>query len=231
MKLREIFNNVSSTLYEADTPQGVVVVYAGRFHPFHKGHKAVFDSAVKIYGVDKCFIATSGKVDPPKSPFTFDEKLKMITLTGIDPSRVVQCRVPYQPQEILSKYDATTTVAKFLVGAKDMDSDPRFSFAPKKDGSPSYLQDADANRGNFESLDKHAYVITAPTLNFKVLGQPATSATELRAQYALLDDDTARKFIQDLFGNFSEDVMSILDNKLGRQNAPVEPAGEENATT
>ena len=51
MKLREIFNNASSTLYEADTPQGVVVVYAGRFHPFHKGHKAVFDSAVKIYGV------------------------------------------------------------------------------------------------------------------------------------------------------------------------------------
>jgi len=227
MKLRELYSNTSSALYEAETPQGVVVIYAGRFHPFHKGHKAVFDSAVKVYGIEKCFIATSAKVEPPKSPFTFDEKLKMISLTGIDPSKVVQCRVPYKPDEILSKYDATTTVAKFLVGAKDMDTDPRFSFAPKKDGSASYLQDADANRGNFETFDKHAYVVTAPTLNFTVLGQPATSATELRAQYATLDDDTARKFIVDLFGNFSEEVMTILDTKLNRQNK----MGDDDATS
>lgn len=227
MKLRELFNNTNSALYEAETSQGVVVIYAGRFHPFHKGHKAVFDSAVKVYGIEKCFIATSGKVEAPKSPFTFDEKLKMIALTGIDPSKVVQCRVPYQPNEILSKYDENTTVAKFLVGAKDMDTDPRFKFAPKKDGSPSYLQDADAHRGNFETFKKHAYVVTAPTLNFDVLGQPATSATELRAQYATLDDDNARKFIVDLFGNFSEEVMTILDTKLNRQNK----MGDEDATS
>jgi hypothetical protein len=230
MKLRELFNNTSATLYEADTPNGVVVIYAGRFHPFHKGHKAVFDSAVKVYGIEKCFIATSGKVEAPKSPFTFDEKVKMIALTGIDPSKVVQCRVPYKPDEILGKYDASSTVAKFLVGAKDMDTDPRFRFGVKKDGSPTYLQDADAHRGNYETFDKHGYVITAPTLNFKVLGQPATSATELRAQYATLDDESARKFIQDLFGDFNEDVMSILDNKLGRQNVPSQD-GEPDATT
>ena len=83
MKLRELFNNTSATLYEADTPNGVVVIYAGRFHPFHKGHKAVFDSAVKVYGIEKCFIATSGKVEAPKSPFTFDEKVKMMCLNQL----------------------------------------------------------------------------------------------------------------------------------------------------
>jgi len=67
-----------------------VVIYPGRFHPFHKGHKSVYDALVKRFGKNRVYIATSNKVDPPKSPFTFDEKRAMMALTGVDPSRVVQ---------------------------------------------------------------------------------------------------------------------------------------------
>jgi len=225
MRLRQLFE---AKIYEAETPQGVVCIYAGRFHPFHKGHKAVFDAAVKAYGMENCYIATSGKTDGNKSPFTFEEKKAMMVLTGVPENRIVETRVPYQPKEILDNYDSTTTVAKFMVGAKDMDTDPRFQFGPKKDGSPSYLQDADSNRGNYETFDKHAYVVTAPTLNFKVLGQPATSATELRAQYATLDDATAEKFITDLFGNFDQNVMDAMDAKLGRNPASEPTEAFEN---
>ena len=35
-----------------------LVVYPGRFQPFHKGHKAVYDGLVKKYGRDRVFIAT-----------------------------------------------------------------------------------------------------------------------------------------------------------------------------
>jgi hypothetical protein len=218
MLLRQLLEG----LYEAQTTEGVVAIYAGRFHPFHKGHKAVFDAAVKAYGMNKCWIATSSKVEPPKSPFTFEEKRAMMVLTGVPEARIVQVKNPYKPDEILSNYNADTTVAKFMVGAKDMDSDPRFSFAPKKDGSPSYLQDADSHRGAYQPFNKHAYVVTAPTLTFTVLGKPATSASELRAQYASLDDGTAQKFIEDLFGAFDQNVMDILDAKLNR----VQPQGD-----
>ena len=61
-----------------------VVIYPGRFHPFHKGHKSVYDTLVKRFGKDRVYIATSNKVDPPKSPFTFDEKRAMMTLTGVE---------------------------------------------------------------------------------------------------------------------------------------------------
>ncbi len=69
-----------------------VVIYPGRFHPFHKGHKSVYDTLVKRFGKDRVYIATSNKVDPPKSPFTFGEKRAMMALTGVDPSRVVQVK-------------------------------------------------------------------------------------------------------------------------------------------
>jgi hypothetical protein len=55
-----------------------------------------------------------------------------------------------------------------------------------------------------------------PTQKFKVLGEPATSATELRKQYATLNDEQAQAFIVDLFGSFDKDVMTIMDKKLGR---------------
>ena len=42
-----------------------VVIYPGRFHPFHKGHKSVYDTLVKRFGKNRVFIATSDKVDPP----------------------------------------------------------------------------------------------------------------------------------------------------------------------
>jgi hypothetical protein len=56
-----------------------------------------------------------------------------------------------------------------------------------------------------------------PTQKFKVLGEPATSATELRRQYATLDDTQAQQFITDLFGAFDQQVMSTMDQKLGRK--------------
>ena len=86
-----------------------VVIYPGRFHPFHKGHKSVYDTLVKRFGNERVFIATSAKVDPPKSPFTFEEKRAMIALTGIDPSRVIQTKSPYQATEITDNYDPKNT--------------------------------------------------------------------------------------------------------------------------
>ena len=119
-----------------------VVIYPGRFHPFHKGHKSVYDTLIKRFGKQNVFISTSNKIDPPKSPFSFEEKRAMMALTGIDPSRVVQVKNPYQATEITDSYDENNTILLFAVSDKDMEEDPRFSFKPKKDGGPSYFQPA-----------------------------------------------------------------------------------------
>ena len=188
-----------------------VVIYPGRFHPFHKGHKSVYDALVKQFGKDRVFIATSNKIDPPKSPFSFTEKQSMMALTGVDPSRVVQVTMPYVAKEITDSYDPTNTVLLFAVSEKDMAIDPRFQFKPKQDGSPSYYQPAQKNMRPFE---EHGYIITVPTLDFKVLGQPMRSASEFRSQFAAADNDTQRKMMTDLFGKYDKRIHDIMSKKI-----------------
>ena len=191
-----------------------VVIYPGRFHPFHKGHKSVYDALVKRFGKNRVYIATSNKVDPPKSPFTFDEKRAMMALTGVDPSRVVQVKNPYQATEITDNYDPQNTIALFAVSDKDMAEDPRFSFKPRKDGQPSYYQPASKDMQGF---DKHGYIITVPTLQFNVLGKPMRSASEFRANFAQADSETQKAMITDLFGQYDPKTHNTMAQKIVEQ--------------
>ena len=188
-----------------------LVIYPGRFHPFHKGHKSVYDALVKRFGKNRVFIATSNKVDPPKSPFTFEEKRAMMALTGVDPSRVVQVKNPYQAVEITDNYDPQNTIALFAVSDKDMAEDPRFSFQPRKDGEHSYYQPV---QKDMNTLDKNAYIITVPTLQFDVLGKPMQSASEFRANFARADNDTQKRMITDLFGKYDARIHSTMTKKI-----------------
>jgi len=191
-----------------------VVIYPGRFHPFHKGHKSVYDALVKRFGKNRVYIATSNKVDPPKSPFTFDEKRAMMALTGVDPSRVVQVKNPYQATEITDNFDPQNTIALFAVSDKDMAEDPRFSFKPRKDGQPSYYQPASKDMQGF---DKHGYIVTVPTLQFNVLGKPMRSASEFRANFAQADNETQKAMITDLFGQYDPKIHNTMSQKINEQ--------------
>jgi hypothetical protein len=206
MKIKDI------EIVNEGTVTKTVAIYPGRFHPFHKGHKAVYDELVKLYGTDNVYIATSGKVEPPKSPFSFEEKKSIIMLTGVPGDKIIETRSPYNPSEITNQLDADSTALVFGVGQKDMDDSPRFAFKPKKDGSPSYLQ---AFKGQPHSLDVHGYVQAVPTKTFTVLGQEAKSASEMRAQFAQIPDTaTQKKFIVDLFGAYDKDVHKLMIEKL-----------------
>lgn len=207
--------------------RNLVVIYPGRFQPFHKGHKAVVDYLLNRFdrASDEVFVATSDIVDPPRSPFSFAEKKKMMELTGMDTRRVVQTKNPYQAMEIVQNFDKENTVLFFAVSAKDMAEDPRFTFAPKKDGSPSYFQPEPegATLDEMDTLGKHGYIITVPTFDFKVLGKPMKSATEVRSNFAKLDDKGKKRLIKDLFGNYSNDVFHLMSNKITEIAQGIDP--------
>jgi nicotinamide mononucleotide adenylyltransferase len=82
-----------------------VVIYPGRFHPFHRGHKASYDYLVKRYGADNVFVVSSDKQDADKSPFSFEDKLAMMTKLGISPRHIAQVKNPYQAHEITKEID------------------------------------------------------------------------------------------------------------------------------
>jgi hypothetical protein len=182
------------------------------------GHKAVYDYLVKNFKSSPVYIATSNKVELPKSPFDFSEKKMMMQTTGVPGDRIVLTKNPYQAQEITANYNPDKTVIVFAVSEKDMAEDPRFAFSPKKDGSPSYFQSF-AKTTEYAPFSKHGYVMTVPTFDFKVLGKPVRSASEIRAMYVGGDNETRMKIVTELFGKFNQDIFNVMNEKLGALNA------------
>jgi nicotinamide mononucleotide adenylyltransferase len=204
-----------------------VVIYPGRFHPFHRGHKASYDYLTQRYGDRNVFVVSSDKQDPETSPFSFADKMDMMTKLGIRPGQIAQVRNPYQAQEIKSQIDdPENTVLIFAVSEKDMTGeDARFTFGVKKDGTPSYMQPLPADSKGMQNMTKHAYVAVTPTVNFRVRGADANSASEIRKQYIAGNDADREQIIADLYGDMDSGIKDIFDRKLGT-GRPVEMVSE-----
>ena len=211
------FNEMYEMLNEFEDAEDLtktVVIYPGRFHPFHKGHASVYNKLKQQFPTADVFISTSGKTNDTNSPFEFEEKKQMIQSAGIDPQLVEMTANPYLAKEITERYDLDKTKVIFAVSEKDMEGDkPRFKFGLKKDGTPSYFQPYDESK-KLDSGDKHGYIATLPTMDFNILGKDIRSASQIRELYKNSDEQGRRDLIQDLYGSIDEEVKRIFDNKL-----------------
>ena len=192
-----------------------LVIYPGRFHPFHRGHRASYEYLAKKYGADHVYIATTGVQAPVTSPFTFADKVQMISTLGIPAGHVVKVSNPYQSREItdsIPSEEKANTVLIFALSAKDAE---RFNFAPKRDGTPSYLQPMPKNLKQLKPMTKHAYVEITPTVNFKVRGRDANSASQIREFYIKGNNNDRDQIIADLYGEAYPELRDIFDDRLG----------------
>jgi len=201
----------------------VFVIYPGRFHPFHTGHKGVYNYLSTKFGGNDVYITTTGVVELPKSPFSFDEKKEMMMATGIPSNKILNVKNNYNLQSVSSQIPINVERDSiiFAVSQKDMAEDPRFKNFVKKDGSPSYLQPMPKNESKLVPAIKHGYLITVPTTDFTVLGLPARSASQLRSQYTTLNPEQQKAFIVDLFGSYNPKIHKILNNKLGNTSGKL----------
>lgn len=193
----------------------ILVIYPGRFHPFHLGHKASYDWLTKRFGDNSVYIASSNVQDPETSPFTFADKVAMMTKLGVPSGHVVNVKNPYQAREIvdrLSDEEKARTALVFAVSAKDAE---RFNFAPKKDGSPAYLQPLPEDLKGLKPMTQHGYVSVTPTVDFRVQGQPANSASQIRKLYLNGNDNDRNQIITDLYGTADPGLRDMFDRRLG----------------
>jgi hypothetical protein len=145
----------------------------------------------------------------------------MATKLGVPASHVVNVKNPYQAKEItstLSDEEKDNTALIFAVSAKDAE---RFNFAPKKDGSPGYLQPVPDNKKDMKPMTKHGYVAITPTVNFRVKGADANSASEIRKLYRDGNDTDRLAIITDLYGTPDPELKAVFDTRLG-VNEPAE---------
>jgi phosphopantetheine adenylyltransferase len=196
-----------------------LVIYSGRFHPFHLGHKASYEHVAKKYGADSVYIATSDKQDPVTSPFSYADKVNMITRLGIPASHVLNVTNPYKAQEYVKHVgpeQQDDTVLIFVVSEKDMTTgSARFRFDPKKNGEPSYLQPMPKNGKKLKPMTKHAYLEVTPKVNFRVQGRDADSASEIRKLYRDGNDSDRQQIIVDLYGRTDPALQDLFDQRLG----------------
>ena len=193
----------------------IVVIYPGRFQPGHKGHKSSYDYLTNKFGDDSVYVATSDVTAPVTNPFSFADKVEMLSKLGIPSSHIVQVRNPYQAQEITKDIpDPENTALVFAVSEKDMGEAPRFKFGVKKNGEPSYMQPYPEG-GKLQPLTKHAYVMVTPTTMFKVRGQDANSASTIRKMYIDGNIQDRKQILHDLYGADDPALQQLFDKKLG----------------
>ncbi len=187
---------VETILEEAVQMDKVVVVYSGRFQPFHKGHYATYDHLVKKFGKDNVYIGTSDVTDSKKSPFGFKEKKSiMMKMFGIPSNKIFNVRNPYAPEEILNKFNSDTTGFITVVGEKDSSRLGGKYFTPYK--------------GKVEAgyLDK-GYVYAAPA-------QPnPISGTDVRYWLSSGSEVERKKNFTKAYPKFDDQIFKMITLKL-----------------
>jgi hypothetical protein len=187
---------VETILGEAAGMDKVVVVYSGRFQPFHKGHYATYDHLVKKFGKDSVYIGTSDVTDNKKSPFGFKEKKAiMMKMFGIPSSKIVNVKNPYAPEEILNKFDSDTTGFITVVGEKDSSRLSGKYFKPYK------------GKVDTGYLDR-GYVYAAPA-------QPnPISGTDVRYWLSSGNEAERKKNFTKAYPKFDEQIFKMITLKL-----------------
>jgi hypothetical protein len=181
-----------------------VVVYAGRFQPFHKGHYATYEHLVKKFGKQNVFIGTSNQQGGPKSPFNFKEKREvMMKMFNIPSSQIVQVKNPYQPKEVLDKFDSKTTAFITVVGEKD-EARLGGKYFKKYDGRPE--------SGYLDS----GYVYVAPA-------QPnAISGTDVRNWLSAGDDSQRKAGFKKAYPKFDPKIYNLISTRLMKVESIME---------
>ena len=188
---------VESIMEDANPIKKTVVIYVGRFQPMHKGHAGTYQHLVKKFGKDNVYIGTSDKVEKPKSPFNFNEKVKiMTTMFGIPKSKIYKVKNPYKPTEILKKFDEDTTAFVTVVGEKDKNRLGGKYFQPYK-GEPSV------------GYRDGGYVYAAPQSGGGISG------TETRNGLSVGSDEQKQNFFKKrAYGKFNATIFKMITDKL-----------------
>ena len=187
---------IETILGEAAQMDKVVVVYSGRFQPFHKGHYATYENLVRKFGKDSVYIGTSNVTDSKKSPFNFKEKkVIMTTMFGIPSNKIVNIKNPYAPEEILNKYDSNTTGLIVVVGEKDQNRLGGKYFTPYK--------------GKVEQgyLDK-GYVYASPAQSNPISG------TDVRYWLSAGSEADRKKNFTKAYPKFDSQIFKLITLKL-----------------
>jgi hypothetical protein len=206
-----------------------LVIIPGGFHPYHAGHKALYDAAREAFPSADVYVAATD--DQSDRPFPFKIKKFLAQQAGIPGNRFIQVKSPFSAEEITQHFDPNETQLIFVRSEKDRDQNPQpgqpgqiITRGPRKGLAP-YLQPY--KRNGLESMKNHAYMTYLPTVQF---GAGMTSATEIRAKWPGMTAEQKAGLVRVLYPLAADNdvkvakVVEMLDAVLG--SAPEKTVDE-----
>jgi SAM-dependent methyltransferase len=197
--------------YVAESAVQLVVLYPGRFQPFHLGHKDVFHTLQSKFGRDNVWIATSNKTEPPRSPFNFSDKTILMNAAGIPTDRIIESSNPYK---LPDRFDPANTIFIVAVGAPDKDR--LRPDTTKKDGSDSYYKSF-VKIEECTTANNHGYVIIANERKKVIeIGNKqfdVSHGTTVRDVWNSIRNNPKERqsFISQLYGRDDPEIGRVLD--------------------
>jgi len=181
-----------------------IVVYAGRFQPFHSGHYATYKHLVGKFGKDSVYIGTSNKTDSLKSPFKFNDKKEiMVKMFNIPASKIIQTKRPHAPKEIMGKFPEDTTAFITVVGEKD-----------KNRLKGKYFDTYHPDKVKQGYRDK-GYVYVATTGGTQ-------SGTEVRRELSTGSESKRKAFFKKVYGKFDPKIFKLVSGRLYKIESVME---------
>ena len=218
-----------------------LVIIPGGFHPFHAGHKALYDKAVEAFPSADVYIAATD--DRSERPFPFAIKKKLAQLAGVPPHRFIQVKSPFKPDEIISHYPDNDTQLIFVKSQKNAKNgpDPEGPFPaevdPKTGQLPLVTRGARKGqpvsdwlqyykRNGLAPMSQHGYLKYLPVHEFNGM----TSGSEIRAKWANYDDATKAQLVNIMYPatannpRLTDVTVKLMDNGMGTDSkeAPAE---------
>jgi hypothetical protein len=186
-----------------------LVILPGGWHPYHAGHKALYDAALEAFPSADVFVAATA--DTSSRPFPFAVKKFLARQAGVPANRFIQVRSPFRAEEITQMYDPDTTQLIFVRSEKDRMKPPQAG-GTKRDGTPAYLQLY--RRGKTMPMSQHGYMMYLPTVQF---GPGMTSATEIRAKWPDMSGEEKINLVKSMYPSTAandaaaDKIVAMLD--------------------
>ena len=206
--INQIVNEIKLQIFNEEDggDKTIIAIYPGRFQPMGLHHKAAYDWLAKQFGEKNTYIVTSDKTDPQKSPFNFAEKKKIINKHGV--KNLVKVVNPYNPQELLKKFDPEKTVVIYMIGEKDAGRLKSYKRLMKYNKT-TQMPYKDIN-------NPYAYYVYAPHVSYNIPSFGEMSGTNIRK--ALGDREAKLSELKSRFksvmGWFDADIFNMVIAKM-----------------
>ena len=189
-----------------------VVIYGGKFQPFHAGHFEIYQKLVKEFGKENVFISTCDinkaklkqKSYSENHIFTFDEKLLILDkIFNIPKEQVIQAkRTPYLPSWKEIPVEGSNYAYITVCGMKDQD---RFDFLGNQGIT---VEEYEPNK-HLESCITHKYFYRLE--NEKV----HLSATDVRNEFRKdISLEEKKKYFEKAFGKYDEEIFNLVNDRI-----------------